>query len=162
MFKLNKTNKGSVLLITLLSILLGICGATAQSVNQSIEVRANVPLLLEYDLLHETSVLVIKKTNIKKGIVNIKNGIVVSVTTNNANGYLFLITSQEVDFYTSATISTNDDRTFEILPNSSVEISMPFSGPKGETTKLDFQILIPQDINQGDYIWPFILSVHPL
>ena len=161
MFKL-KTNKGSVLLITLLSILLGICGATAQSVNQSIEVRANVPLLLEYDLISETSVLIIKKNNIKKGIVNIKSGIVVSVTTNNANGYSFLITSQEADFYTSATISINNGRTFKILPNSNVEISMPFSGPKGVTTKFDFQILIPQDINQGDYSLPFILSVHPL
>ena len=84
------------------------------------------------------------------------------MTTNNSKGYSLLITSQDVDFYTSAKISIPDGRTFEILPNSSVEINMPFSGFKEEITKLDFQILIPYGINQGDYIWPFTLSIHPL
>ena len=142
--------------------LLVVAGEThSESVSDQLLIRAQVAPILEYRIAREPSVLEIKKVDLKKGYTDIKDNVVLYVTSNNIDGYYLSISTQDTALFTSITVTTRDKSVAELYPGESLELHMPFQ-PSEVKHKLDFRFNLAADAEVGVYEWPITVTIYPV
>lgn len=176
--------KGLTTVIVTSLFLLAFTGlAYSGSVTGQLHIEATVPPTLEFRIVHEKHDLKITKSDADKGYKNVENGTILSVTTNNPNGYIISIYANPLvstedkkdkmdkkdkdgedrvfEVYTSVTV-TVDGRSFGIAPGGSVEIHMSATSKTNDTKRLSYRFTLPPGAGAGAYPWPIVVTVYPM
>lgn len=162
--------------------------AHSGSVAGQLHIEATVPPTLEFRIVHEKHDLKITKSDAEKGYKNVNNGTIISVTTNNSNGYVISVSAQPLvgtedkkdekdkkhkkdkdkdgedrvfEVYTYVTV-TVDGRSFGIAPGGSVDIHMPVSSKTNDTKRLNYRFTLSPGAVAGTYPWPIVVTVYPM
>jgi hypothetical protein len=112
------------------------------SVTDKLHIQTTVPPELEYEVQHEPSTIKITPSDLRKGYNDLNLGTVLSVTTNDPNGYIISISSQGGEFFSSIVVTIDDGDSYELLPDGSVDIHVPYVGPKPERKKLSYRFYL--------------------
>lgn len=144
-------------------MLLGIIGeVSAGSVTTELNIEATVRPRLDYRLLREPRAFKLTPAGIKKGYQDIDENTILSVTTNNTNGYIISVNCYGIDDVTSIVVTTDDGVSYVISPGGGVEIHIPYSRSTTEIKKLSYRFYLLPDAEQGFYPWPIIVTAYPM
>ncbi len=144
-------------------LLLGVMGeVSGRSISASLNIQATVLPWLEHHILHDHSVFKITPAAIKKGYQDVHVGTVLSVTTNDTNGYIISVNSYGVEAVTSIVVTTDGGVSYVISLDGGVEIHEPYSGSTSEIKKLSYRFYLSPEAEAGFYPWPIIVTAYPL
>lgn len=161
-------------------------GVRSGSVTSQLQIQAIVLPRLEFRIVHEKDGLRITKSDANRGYKEVKNGTIVSVTTNVAEGYIISIYAyplvstedkedkkdkkhkkdeegedRETEVYTYVTV-TVDGTSFGVAPGSSVDIHMPASSMTNDSKSLSYKFTLSPHVEAGTYPLPITVTVYPL
>ena len=114
--------------------------------------------------MHENHDLNITPSDAKKGYKKLNNWTIISVKTNDSNGYVISVSAQplsinEVNVYTYLHVIV-DGRSFGTAPGGSVDIQMPATSIiEGNIIRLDYRFDLGQNVVPGSYSWPIVVSI---
>jgi hypothetical protein len=140
------------------------CESSCESLSSNLDIKVRVLPFLEYKIIHEQCVLFIKQSDIKKGYVEVNDGLVFSVSTNNPDGYILWMSSRDSRFISFILIMTEYNKYYKLLPGESIEMHMPYRDDhhNHNIVKVSFKIYLKRKIRAGVYPWPIVSSIHPL
>lgn len=142
------------------SLLMLIGTAEGKSITAHLQISAEVEPEVEGQISEEDTDLEISEDDLRKGYKQAPIGTYLSVQTNNPNGYILSVQSQDSIVFISLSI-TVDGNTFELSPNKSVEIHLPYHGLAREIKKLNYRFYFSPNATAGVYPWPIAIRVYP-
>jgi len=145
----------------IIAFILTVAKAYGGSVSTNLQVRAWLQTGIEYRIIHERKLLKINPSDKKKGYKNIKSGTILSVKTDNPNGYIISVACHESELFVSLEVREGD-RSFMLTPGGQVDIIEPNSGKKHDMKKLDYKFYLSPDVQIGTYQWPIAITVYPM
>lgn len=151
--------------------------AHSGSVTGQLHIEATVPPTLEFRIVDEKHDLKITKSDADKGYKNVNNGTIISVTTNNSNGYVISVSANPLvstedkkdkdgedrvfEVYTYVTVMV-DGRSFGVAPGGNVDINMPATSKTNDTKRLSYKFTLSPGAGAGTYPWPIVVAVYPI
>ncbi len=135
--------------------------AYSESVTKKMSVQGSVPIMMKYQITKQPSAISVTNRDLSKGYTDSINAVNLSVTTNNQNGYIIVVSLKNLPFITSASVKV-DNQSVNIPINNSAEILMPFGGSATMTTKLSFRFHLSPDASVGQSEWPVAIMVNPI
>jgi hypothetical protein len=131
------------------------------SVIAKLHIQARVLPSLEYRVLHEPPVFKITPADIKKGYKDVIDGTVLSVTTNNTNGYMLSVCRQESDVIDSITVNVGGV-SHPLHSGGCVDLHIPFHSFTPNIMKMHYNIQLLPDTEADFYHWPIAVIVYSL
>lgn len=157
--------------------------AHSGSVTGQLHIEATVPPMLEFRIVDEKHDLKITKSDADKGYKNVNNGTIISVTTNNSNGYVISVSANPLvstedkkdkrdkkdkdgedrvfEVYTYVTVMV-DGRSFGVAPGGNVDINMPATSKTNDTKRISYKFTLSPGAEAGTYPWPIVVAVYPM
>lgn len=181
--------KHAVLLIVIF-FLAAIGDARGKSVDDSLNVSARVSQRLEFRIVRDPHRLEITRSGARKGFESVVNGTVISVVTNNLEGYVLAVSARghvrevkkkhdeddkdgkkekhdrdekkgDGGTFTSVTL-TMDGNSYYLPADGEIEIHVPFKKMKPIVKKISYRFLLAPGVGPGLYHWPLNVNVLPL
>ena len=163
----------AVLLLFFIFLLFFIYSLTASgpalgaSSGSQLTVQVTILPKLEYTILEEFASLEITLDDLERGYKDVQAGTVLSVTTNDANGYLLSVFSHfsqdgapvnEILAIQAIRITTDGGDAYEILPDGTARIHIPFPGVDPHTQSLNYRFYLQEDAEAGVTRWPIAVD----
>ena len=133
-----------------------------KSVTDKLYIRATVPPEFKYRIIHQPSFLKITPDDIKKGYKEVKDGSIISITTNNPNGTQLSISCEENMIFTSVTITLEGGGHYELFPGNNIDIPVPYRGPTQSVIKLHYRFHLLTNLKAESYQWPIFIMASPV
>lgn len=135
---------------------------SGKSAETELHIEATVVPKLDYRILREPNAFKLTPAGIKKGYEDSNEETVISVTTNDTNGYMISVMSHSIENVTSIVVTTDDGVSYVIYPGGGVEIHIPYSRTTTVIKKLSYRFYLSPDAENGFYPWPIIVTVYPM
>jgi hypothetical protein len=152
----------SPLIIFLVVLILFPISGWGKSVTSNLSIKANVQPFFEFDIIQEPSRLNINQAGIKKGYVEISDGLIFSIKTNSSAGYALRLNCGDAPYLTYILVTPENNASYELHPGESIEIYMPYESPHQEVIKVRFSVYLAEGVESGKYPWPVLVSIYPI
>ena len=135
-------------------------GSHAKSTNSTLKIDATAVASLKYQIQSNPRTIKITPAHLKKGYVEVNNVTIISVSTNNPDGYVISLQAAAVNYFSSVKVTTKEGRTVSIAPGEGADIRIP--GPINGTDiqKLSYKFTLTPSAIRGIYPWPITISIH--
>lgn len=140
-------------MIACLTVLFTITNVFAGSTSVKINISARVLPSLDYTVLRTPDMVEVTQSDIQNGYKDITEGSVISVTTNDPNGYILSVCGLGSESFTSLDVSV-DGKLYEIPFSGCTEIYMPFKGIESDIKRLNYRVYFSSEMRQGSYMLP--------
>lgn len=135
----------------------GSVNAVAGDRSSRLSVGATVPLISEITQIFQIPILVISRTDVERGYVDIQAATRITLKNNNGSGYILLLEGlrwpfREVMIYGLAyDVQISTAEAFVYQPYSHNVVS----------AQLSYRFFLSEDADAGEYAWPLSLSIQP-
>ena len=137
--------------------------ASGETASTELNIRANVPPLVEHKVLHERRLLRISRVSILRGEKWVVAGTIVGVKSNSQDGYLLSVQSLSTELYTSVTVQImGEGQLFEIPSGGSIGIHIPHSALERDIVVLNYIFHLSDEAKKGKYPWPIRVDANPI
>lgn len=150
----------ALLLLAAVAFILSVHDVEGASTRGQLNIQADVPPVLNYNVSNRLSQIMVTRSNIKRGYIKKEKATFITVTTNNINGYFITLSASEFPGISRITVMIND-RFYILMPGSSIQIHMPYTGPKSVTKRLSYKFILNANAVEGIYPWPIMANVTP-
>ena len=156
--------------------------AYSSSTTSQLMIQATVLPTLSFKIVRSASGLKITRSDVKNGYVDVPSGTVYTISTNSQHGYVLVVSAFQLQgkggrnalgdesnarnnatsyVYTSITVYA-DGNTYQVLPDSSVDILLSTRGITPDTKRLDFRFSLAPSAKESTYPWPIRLAATPM
>ena len=132
------------------------------SATTRMNIQVTATTWLKYRILKENLFVKVTKGDLKNGYKDANSNNVISVSTNNPNGYVISLYCEAGDFFTSVAVKTDSGFSYVLSPGSGVDIYGPHHGLDPDIRQVDFRFYLSPNARAVQYSWPIVLTVHPL
>ena len=122
----------------------------------SVHVRARLMPFAKHTIVHKESLFIVTPADIEKGYVDIKDAVILKISTNSRNGYVLGIFVDSSHLKGAALFDGNNIHT---LSQSGGEIHMPYTAPSFKK-ELSLRVYLNSGVEPGVYNLPLGVMVN--